>query len=175
MIAELARGAAPGLPAPLLHLYRNSRANLLVMGGSRAGRLEVVHEIHRCSPLSGEPLLALDCAKDEPRLARALERWLLGSRTPLTDDHEMRERVGVLYLDSIAGLSMGTQRLLLMIAHRLQGQQADARLPGPVRLMAGDRVNLIKAAEAGRFSGSLVDHLDKIRVDLGRRRSRGAA
>jgi hypothetical protein len=41
--------------------------------------------------------------------------------------------------------------------------------------MAGDRCRLLRAAESGRFSGALVDHLDKIRVELGLRRSRGAA
>jgi DNA-binding NtrC family response regulator len=145
------------------------------MGGTRARRLAVVRAFHHRSPLAGEPLVALDCAKDEPRLARTLERWLLASSSPSADGNELKEPIGVLYLDSIAELSPATQRLLLMFAHRLQGGQSDTRPPGPARLMAGDRTNLIRAAEAGRFSRALVDHLDKIRVELGQRRSLGAA
>lgn len=170
-----AREAGLGLPAPLLRLHRHSRANLLVTGGTRARRLAVVRAFHQRGPYAHEPFVAIDCARDEARLARTLEQWLLATGPQAAGDGATSaERIGVLYLESIAELSAGTQRLLLVLAHRLQGQ-ADSRPPGPARLMAGDRGDLVRAAESGRFSRALADHLDKIRVNLGRRRSRGAA
>jgi DNA-binding NtrC family response regulator len=169
------RGADLGLPASLIRLHRNSRANLLVTGGSRAQRLAIVHEFHRASPLAGESFVAIDCARDEAALARSLEQWLLASAAPGDGDDGGQQGGGVLYLDSIAALSTTSQRLLLMIAHRLQGHAADVAHIGPRRLMAGDPHQLARAAQAGRFSSALFDHLDKIRVELGRRLSRGVA
>jgi hypothetical protein len=145
------------------------------MGGTRTRRLAVVREFHRASPLADEPFVAIDCEKDELRLCHALEQWLLSSRTASDVDSELGGRVGVLYLESIAALSTTSQRLLLMLAHRLQALESDARPAGPWRLMAGDRTHLVQAARSGRLSSVLVDHLDKIRVELGLRRSRGVA
>lgn len=170
-----ARGADVAPPASLLRLHRHSRANLLVMGGTRARRLAIVHEFHRASPLARAPFVAIDCTKDETPLARSLEQWLLASRGPLDGDDGAPQRIGVLYLDCISALTPTSQRLLLMIAHRLQGQEAEGTSTGPRRLMAGDPHRIVRAAETGRFSGALLDHLDKIRVELGRQRSRGAA
>lgn len=172
MSVPRARGAASGLPAPLLRLHRHGRANVLVLGGTRASRLAVAREFHRHSPLAREPFVPLDCARDEPYLGRALEGWLLAAPPA---EPAVRDRVGVLYLESVSLLSGTTQRLLLMLAHRLQGQAADPAGSAPSRLMAGERTDLVRASETGRFSGALLDHLDKIRVELGCRRTRGVA
>ena len=170
-----ARGAVAGLPAPLLRLHRHSRANVLVLGGTRTRRLAIARALHLRGPLAREAFLAVDCARDEARLARALENWLLAASNVEGGEPDPAGQAGTLFLDSVAELSSATQRLLLMLAHRLQGQPADTAVNGPARLMAGERAGLVRAAERGRFSGALLDHLDKIRVDLGHRRSRGVA
>lgn len=175
MIPHREREAATLLPAPLLRLHRHSRANLLVLGGTQARRLAVARAFHRRSPLAGEPMSAIDCEREEARLVRALERWLLACAAPEPQPDDPRERVRVLYLDRVSALSGVAQRLLLMVAHRMHGDADTGRSPGPARLMAGDRHDLLRATETGRFSAALADLLDKIRVDLGRRRSRGAA
>ena len=169
------REAATPLPAPLLRLHRHSRANLLVLGGTPAERLAVARAFHRRSPLAAETMAAIDCEREESRLVRALERWLLVGAAPEPQPGDVRERAGVLYLEQVSALSAVAQRLLLMIANRMHGDADAGRAPGPARLMAGDRHDLLRAAETGRFSAALADLLDKIRVDLGRGRSRGVA
>lgn len=169
------REAATPLPAPLLRLHRNSCANLLVLGGTQARRIAVARAFHRRSPLAGEAMAAIDCARDEARLVRTLERWLLAGAAPEPQPGDPRERARVLYLDQVSALSAVAQRLLLMVAHRMYGAADAARAPGPARLMAGDRHDLLRATQTGRFSAALADLLDKIRVDLGHRRSRGVA
>lgn len=167
-----ARGAAAGLPASLLRLHRHGRSNVLVTGGTRAQRLLVVREFHRASPICREPIVMMDCLKDERALAESLEQWLLAGSA---SDPSESSPVGTLYLDSITSLDAVSQRMLLMLAHRLQGVERGERTPGPQRIMAGDRSRLVRAARTGRLSATLLDHLDKVRVELALRRSRGAA
>jgi len=169
------REAATPLPAPLLRLHRHSRANVLVLGGTPADRLVVARAFHQRSPLAGEPISALDCERDEPRLVRALERWLLVGAAPEPQPDDLAERAGVVFLDHVSALSATAQRLLLMVANGMHGDTDGVRTPGPSRLMAGDRGDLARASETGRFSAALADLLDKIRIDLGGHRSRGVA
>ncbi|MCC6651238.1 MAG: sigma 54-interacting transcriptional regulator [Candidatus Eisenbacteria bacterium] len=169
---SVARGAVVGLPASLLRLHRHGRSNVLVTGGTRAQRLLVVREFHRASPIAREPIVMMDCLKDERALTESLEQWLLAGST---GGRPEGSAVGTLYLDSITSLDAVSQRLLLMLAHRLQGFEHGERPPGPQRIMAGDRSRLVRAARTGRLSATLLDHLDKVRVELALRRSRGAA
>ena len=87
-------------------------------------------------------------------------------------------RVGALFLDSIGALSRDSQRSLLLLARRLDASREGYGVPpeeGPLRLMAGDRHHLAREPNAGSCSPSLIDHLDKIRVELDVSRTRGAA
>jgi DNA-binding NtrC family response regulator len=147
-----------------------------VLGGADEQRLEIARAFHLSSPLRRGPFHVLDCAREEALLARALQTWLIPGTTrpgsaPL---HEVE--CGTLYLDAVECLSAPTQRLLLALARRLHGAADEPRSEsGPVRLAVGSAEDLDEAAEQRRFSGALLDCLDKIRVDLGRVASRGAA
>lgn len=168
-----ARGAVAGLPASLLRLHRHGLSHLLVTGGSHDERLSIARRFHQASPLSRETFLALDCAHHEGRLVRALETWLL--EPGLLPSPESELVTSVLYLDPISALSHGTQRLLLMLAHRMQGSDGLPVVPGPRRLMAGDRVHVARGAHAETMCPALVDHLDKIRIELSSACRRGVA
>lgn len=168
------RGAAVGLPASLLRLHRNGRANLLVTGGSPEQRAWIAQSFHRRSPLSHESFLALDSVRDADRVERLLQSWLLAC----VDTGGACLRVGALFLDSIGALSRDSQRSLLLLARRLDASREGYGVPpeeGPLRLMAGDRHHLAREPNAGSCSPSLIDHLDKIRVELDVSRTRGAA
>lgn len=167
------RGAVAGLPASLLRLHRHGLSHLLVTGGTHDERLSIARRFHRASPLSRESFLALDCARHEGRLVRALETWLLEPGLPPSTESELG--ASVLYLDPISALSHGTQRLLLMLAHRMQGSDGQPIASGPRRLMAGDRAHLARGAHADAMCPALVDHLDKIRIELSVARKRGVA
>ncbi|MFN8588282.1 MAG: hypothetical protein U0704_10840 [Candidatus Eisenbacteria bacterium] len=165
------RGAAVGLPASLLRLHRHGRANLLVTGGGAEQRLAVAQAFHRCSPIAREAFVFLDGARDEAQLEVLLQSWLLVSARA----DGAGARIGTLYVDSLGALSSTAQRSLLLVARRLDGRLELAPHDGPARLMAGDRTHLVRASHDGRVSDALLDHLDKIRVELDLTRSRGVA
>ncbi len=170
------RGAESRLPAPLLRRQRLSRANVLVLGGSPARRLDLARRVHDQGPFAHERFCAFDCTRDEAQLARTLEGWLIEDGRPLAATGDRRGTTcGVVYLESVSQLSETTQRLLLIVAHRLQGHPSEPGHYGPVRLMAGERSDPVLAEGATPLVRSLVDHLDKIRIDAGRARVRGAA
>jgi DNA-binding NtrC family response regulator len=171
-----ARGAAAKPPAHLLRLHRHSLASVLVQGGTDRQRVEAALAFHQASPLRGTPFLVLDCVRGESRLARSLQSWLISENDPATVDPLRESDGGTLFLDEITSLTPSTQRLLVMLARRLDGGPAhDRRAAGPARLAAGSSEDVGEAVQRNRFSSALLDSLDKIRVELGRAGRRGAA
>jgi DNA-binding NtrC family response regulator len=145
-----------------------------VLGGDDEQRLAVADAFHRASPLGRRALLAVDCAREEARLCRALQYWLVpdGERPGTSAELEC----GTLYLDSVGCLSAHAQELLLLLARRMQCGPLETRSgPGPLRLAAASPEALDEAVAERRFSGALYDCLDKIRVELGRTSRQGAA
>ncbi len=176
MTRRLPRGAAARPPASLLRLHRHSLSNLLVLGGTETQRLDVARAFHRTSPVCGGPFVAIDCARDQARLGRALQLWQLPDAAPSAVNPLSECERGTLFLDSIECLSAETQRLLLALVRRLEAARTDSPSPpGPLRLAAGSTDDLAEAVEQRRFSAALYDCLDKIRVGLGRVPWRGAA
>jgi DNA-binding NtrC family response regulator len=145
-----------------------------VLGGSGEQRLSVAQAFHRASPLGRGAFVAVDCARDEARLCRALQSWLVPDGEQSGAPAELE--CGTLYLDPVACLSPRAQGLLLALARNMQGTPLESRTgPGPLRLAAGNAEDLGVAVEERRFSGALYDFLDKIRVGLGQVSKRGAA
>jgi two-component system response regulator HydG len=159
-----------------LRLHRHSLSNLLILGGTEAQRLSVASAFHLASPARGGPFVALDCARDEPRLWRALQLWLAPAERTAGVNPLRECEGGTLYLDSIDGLSVETQRLLLFLTRRLdESREEPSAALGPLRLAAGNAEDLTQAVNLRRFSNSLYDCLDKIRISLDRVPWRGAA
>lgn len=174
MTRRRGRGVTARPPARLLRLHRHSLANLVVLGGTEAERLAVAQAFHRASPLRCGAFLALDCAREESRLYRALQSWLAPEGAPAGTQETVD--CGTLFLDAVGCLSDPTQRLLLVLARRMQCGPLESRTgPGPARLAVGSAEDLDEAVEERRFSGALYDCLDKIRVGLGQVARRGAA
>jgi DNA-binding NtrC family response regulator len=145
-----------------------------VLGGSGEQRLSVAQAFHRAGPLGRGAFVAVDCARDEARLCRALQSWLVPESGPPGTPAELE--CGTLYLDPVGCLSARAQGLLLALACRMQGPPLESRSgPGPLRLAAGNDEDLDVAVEERRFSGALYDFLDKIRVALGQAPKRGVA
>ncbi len=147
---------------------------MLVTGGHAEQRLSIAHSFHRRSPIAHEAFLALDCRRDAGRVEQLLHSWLLAC---LGGDGQ-RRRIGALFLDSIGALAATSQRSLLTLARRIDAAPEVPRTgfePGPLRLMAGDPAHLGREPLGGSCSTPLLDHLDKIRVELDASRTRGAA
>ncbi len=174
MRAGAGRAVAGALPVSLLALHRHSRSNLLVLGGTEAARHEVVRAFHDAGLARRGRLVALHCAHDGAGLRRALQLWLLSdgaaAANPLAASAD-----GTLYLEAVHTLDAATQRQLLAFARRMASASADGLEALPLRLAVGDAGNLAEAVERRRFSAALFDCLDKIHVDLGGVRRRGAA
>jgi DNA-binding NtrC family response regulator len=147
-----------------------------VLGGTDEQRLAVARAFHEASPLRGGPFVAVDCARDELRLLRALQSWLMPEDAQPGANPLRESEGGTLFLDSVACLSASTQRQLLALARRLQQDPADLQgEPGPFRLEVGNAEDLAEAVAQRSFSAALYDCLDKIRVDLNQVRGRGVA
>jgi DNA-binding NtrC family response regulator len=72
---------------------------------------------------------------------------------------------GTLFLDNVAALSNGTQRLLLWFARRTLGGSVAPEGAVPVRLATGSPEPL-GAASPGTFIPELFDEIDKISIGL---------
>jgi DNA-binding NtrC family response regulator len=103
----------------LLALACRSDVNVLVTGGTGTGKELVARAIHRCSRLSGGPLIAHNCAATPPDL---FESQFFGHRRGAftgadQDQPGLFERAhgGVLFLDELESLSLAHQAKLLRV------------------------------------------------------------
>lgn len=151
---------------------RLSLAHLLVIGGSAAERLRIARLVHDESALRLGPFIALDCAREEPKLQNALSDWL--GTAPAAHPLWSAER-GSLFLDSIGEISQETQVQLLAFASRELSSVPAPERRGAARLMVGSDEDLWDLVAQGQFLAQLADVLDKIRVDLDVRLKKGTA
>lgn len=161
-VARKEERGVQGVPsASLLHLNRNSLANILVVGGSPGQRAAIAGALHEETRLRAGPWCAVDARRDADRLYRALLCWLGhdASEPPLACER------GTLFVDHVSDLSADVQRLLSTLASRLDGVPAESRLgPGPSRLAAGSAVEPAGEVLGGRLLAELHDSLEKICV-----------
>ena len=162
--------------AGLLRLHRHSLMHVMVLGGTAEEREQVAFEFHRESPLRLGPFVVVDCVREESRLLGALECWMAQVSRAQSGNPLRAAARGTLYLDSIDEMSHRIQRALLTFADRFgcvdEGPD-DAEWAG--RLIVGSAADPAHAVAEGRFLAALYDHLDKIRVEMGPARHRGAA
>lgn len=154
-----------GVPsASLLRLNRHTLSNILVVGGAAAERSAIAGALHRYSRFRDRPFCVTRAGVYDGLLRRSLLSWLGhdASEPPLACER------GTLFVDDACALPEDIQRLLLVLARRLDGVPADAREgPGPSRLAAGSRVEPAEEVVSGRFIAELHDSLDKMTVHLG--------
>jgi DNA-binding NtrC family response regulator len=148
---------------------------VLIVGGTDSGRSEVAQAFHASSPLKLGALIRIDCAIDEGTLSEALQHWLTrAGRMDAANPLWPAER-GTLYLESVDGLSPGSQQLLLAFVHRCSSLSPGDESGWLGRLAAGCDEDPWDLVAQGRFLAGLADGLDKIRVELNPRRQGGAA
>jgi len=135
---------------------------VLVLGGSPDDRTQLARAFHRDSPNHAGAFVRIDCGRDEPLLAAALQDFLSAAGAP-AGNPVLEATGGTLFLDSIASLAPRSQRLLLELVSLTPGGAAD---PWDGRLIVGNRDDLAPDIAAGRFLAALYDCLDKLRVQL---------
>jgi hypothetical protein len=109
--------------------------------------------------------VALDCAREEAVLRRALQGWLLPASGGVEPGPLDVVGGGTLFLDRLEALPAPVQHQLLVLARRVQSGASEAAGPLPARLAAGSAGQRSEGPVEG-IATELLDSLDKIRVEV---------
>ncbi len=167
-------GRAPSMQSVFRAIGRLAHAPVpvLITGESGTGKELIAQALHRHSPRSGGPFVALNMAAIPHDL---LESELFGhERGAFTGADQQRigrfEQAagGTLFLDEIGDMPAGLQTRLLRILsegvfHRLGGREA---LRADVRILAATHQDLEALVERGAFRADLFHRLNVVRLEV---------
>ncbi len=168
------RRSATRPTARLLPFQRNALTHVLILGGSADDRRSAALAVHAESLLRSGSFVGVNCASEEPRLARALTAWMTDSFDS-SDPSLMAAARGTLFLDQVEALSVRTQRQLLVFVTHKAGATTPLESRWGGRLISGSDADLDALTASGRFLLPLFDCLDKARLVLDRVHQDGAA
>ncbi|GGW64129.1 nitrogen regulation protein NR(I) [Alishewanella tabrizica] len=167
-------GEAPAMQEVFRAIGRLARSSIsvLINGQSGTGKELVARALHKHSPRSEQPFIALNMAaipKDliESELFGHEKGAFTGANTLRKGRFEQADG-GTLFLDEIGDMPLDVQtRLLRVLAdgqfYRVGGHQA---VSVDVRIIAATHQNLEKLAQEGKFREDLFHRLNVIRVHL---------
>ncbi len=174
-------GESPELCAAVARLERlaGSDVAVLILGESGTGKELAARHVHRSSPRSGAPFVAVNCAAlGETLLLSDLFGHVRGSFTGAD-----RDRAGVfetaaggtVFLDEIGDLPPSAQGMLLRVLQEGEVRRVGESLPRPVdaRVVAATHRDLDRMVAEGSFRQDLYFRLDVARIELPPLRARG--
>ena len=156
-----------------------SAHTVLILGESGTGKELVAREIHRHSPRSEKPFLAVNCAALTETL---LESELFGhEKGSFTDAHQMKRGVferahqSTLFLDEIGDTSLGMQAKILRVLQEREFFRVGGTAPikTDVRIIAATNRNLEQWVKEGKFREDLFYRLNVIPILCPPLRERG--
>ena len=167
-------GRSPAMQALYRLIGRLAQAPLsvLIRGETGTGKELVARALHRHSPRSEGPFIALNTAAIPAEL---LESELFGHEAGAFTGAQRRQggrfeqaHGGTLFLDEIGDMPLALQtRLLRVLAEgeffRLGGREL---IKVDVRVIAATHQDLDRLAAEGRFRADLLHRLDVVRIDL---------
>ncbi|HEX9777800.1 MAG TPA: sigma-54 dependent transcriptional regulator [Geopsychrobacteraceae bacterium] len=166
-------GESPGMIALMDRVERvaASQASVLLTGESGTGKEVIARALHRGSPRSDGPFVAVNCAAIPKDLIESeLFGHLKGSFTGALKDRRGKFSLasgGTLFLDEIGELPLDLQPKLL---RALQEQEIEPVGGGPesidVRVIAATNRDLEQAMETGRFRDDLYYRLAVVPIEL---------
>jgi DNA-binding NtrC family response regulator len=157
----------------LVQIHGHTTSHVLVLHGTKAGRHRTARAFHEAGVRPAAPFLELDCSASEGGLDSTLRAWIAESEVARGAGEAVRDERATLFLDGVEDLSPECQRLVLILINRLaQSATFGEQLPFG-RVIAGSRIDLSRAVDAGRFLPHLYDAMNKVRVELHRSRKRG--
>ena len=167
-------GESPAMQRVLDLVARVARADstVLIQGESGTGKELVAHAIHRSSPRSDGPFVAVNCATLSENL---LESELFGhekgaftgAQTRKTGKMEAAHQ-GTLFLDEVAEIPIGLQAKLLRALQEREIERVGGTRPIPVdvRVVAATHRDLDQAVRDGEFRQDLLYRLKVIPCGL---------
>lgn len=165
-------GSAPAMQEVFRAIGRLSRSsiNVLITGESGTGKELIARALHRHSPRSGGPFIALNMAAINREL---LESELFGhERGAFTGAQALRRgrfeqaHGGTLFLDEIGDMPAELQTRLLRVLQEGEFYRVGAHAPlqVDVRVIAATHQNLETQVQAGKFREDLLHRLNVVRV-----------
>jgi two-component system response regulator FlrC len=155
-----------------------SDCTVLIVGESGTGKEVLARFIHRCSPRSRQPFIAVNCAAIPENM---LEAMLFGyERGAFTGAHAAhpgkfeQAQGGTLLLDEITEMPLGLQAKLLRVLQEREVERLGGRTPIPldVRVLATTNRRLREEVAAGRFREDLYYRLNVFPLAITPLRSR---
>lgn len=179
-----ARGIIGDSPA-MQTLYRTigrlakTRVNVLISGETGTGKELIANALHKHSPATSGPFVALNMAAIPPELAEAElfghEKGAFTGATQAREGRFTQADKGTLFLDEIGDMPLSLQaKLLRALAegsyYPIGGQQVRN---ANARIIAASHRNLAQLVETGEFREDLYHRLNVIHLSLPPLRERG--
>ncbi|MGC5703943.1 sigma-54-dependent Fis family transcriptional regulator [Pseudomonas sp. NFXW11] len=174
-----------GQSAPMLRLRQQigalaaTRADVLILGETGAGKEVVARALHDLSPRRNGPFVAINAGA----LAESVVESELFGHEPGAFTGAQKRRIGkfefanggTLFLDEIESMSLDVQVKLLRllqerVVERLGGNQ---QIPLDIRIIAATKEDLRQAADQGRFRADLYYRLNVAPLRIPPLRERG--
>jgi two-component system, NtrC family, response regulator AtoC len=165
-------GAMDRLRRILLERIAPSPINVLFLGETGVGKGVLAAELHRLSPRSAGPFVALNCAElAESLLEAELFGYERGAYTgAVTAKAGLIDSAngGTLFLDEVGEMPLSVQAKLLRVLEERQVRRLGSVKSHPVdiRLVSATNVDLLSAVEAGRFRRDLYFRLDGVSLTV---------
>jgi two-component system nitrogen regulation response regulator GlnG len=156
----------------------HSHITVLINGESGTGKELVAHALHRHSPRTSRPFIALNMAAIPKDL---MESELFGhEKGAFTGASQLRQgrfeqaNHGSLFLDEIGDMPLDTQTRLLRVLSDGEFYRVGGHVPVKVdvRIIAATHQNLERLVAEGKFREDLYHRLNVIRVHIPRLRDR---
>ncbi len=167
-------GTAPELQSvvELVRRVAPTKATVLVLGETGAGKEHVAHALHEASPRRDKPFIRVNCAALSEAL---LASDLFGHEADAFGDADGRhvgklEQAdgGTIYLHEVGRLPPALQvRILRVLQHgELERLGGDRTVRVDVRVVAGSQHDLAEEVRSGRFRDDLYYRLNVVSVSL---------
>jgi transcriptional regulator with GAF, ATPase, and Fis domain len=147
-------------------------SSVLIQGESGTGKELVAHALHRNSPRTNRPFVAINCAAISENL---LESELFGHEKGAFTGAAAQKKGkvesaegGTLFLDEIGELALGLQAKLLRVLQEREFERLGGTKPIKlnIRLVAATNRSLPEAVKAGTFRNDLYYRLNVVALNM---------
>ncbi|HEX5361066.1 MAG TPA: nitrogen regulation protein NR(I) [Fluviicoccus sp.] len=173
-------GESPAMQEVFRAIGRLSQSHITVLinGESGTGKELVAHALHRHSPRTSRPFIALNMAAIPKDLMESElfghEKGAFTGATALRQGRFEQSNHGTLFLDEIGDMPLDTQTRLLRVLADGEFYRVGGHVPVKVdvRIIAATHQNLERLVAEGKFREDLYHRLNVIRIHIPRLRDR---